>query len=89
MAPVQTFLGPRDPDALGTTLMHEHVFVRDPELELNLAASEWDEADAIERAVGGLATLHDLGVRTVRRPDGPRPRAGRQVRRGRRRVVSP
>jgi phosphotriesterase-related protein len=62
---VQTFLGPRDPGDLGMTLLHEHVFVRDMEMELNHFHSEWNEAEAIERAVVGLTTLHSLGVRTV------------------------
>jgi phosphotriesterase-related protein len=62
---VQTFLGPRDPDELGTTLIHEHVFVRHPELDLNLPHAEWDEAQALEQAVRGLTELHALGVRTV------------------------
>jgi phosphotriesterase-related protein len=62
---VQTFLGAREPDELGTTLIHEHVFVRHPELDLNLPHAEWDESLAVERAVSGLTELHSLGVRTV------------------------
>jgi phosphotriesterase-related protein len=62
---VQTFLGPREPDELGTTLVHEHVFVRHPELDLNLPHPEWDESLAVERAVSGLTELYALGVRTV------------------------
>lgn len=65
MAPIQTFLGPRDPDELGPTLMHEHVFVRSPELDLDFPPAEWDEPDAVERAVSGLTRLYSLGVRTV------------------------
>ncbi|HEU4513386.1 MAG TPA: hypothetical protein VFR87_09795 [Nocardioidaceae bacterium] len=65
MTQVQTCLGPRDPDELGTTLIHEHVFVRSPELDLNLPDPEWVEAEAVERAVSGFHRLHDLGVRTV------------------------
>lgn len=65
MTPVQTFLGPRDAGDLGTTLIHEHVFVRNEELELNLVSSEWDQAWAIERAVASFLALHALGVRTV------------------------
>jgi phosphotriesterase-related protein len=78
VASVQTFLGPRDPGDLGTTLLHEHVFVRDMELDLNLAQSEWSEAEAVERAVSGMATLHSLGVRTV--VDLTVPGLGRDVR---------
>jgi phosphotriesterase-related protein len=65
MTPVQTFNGPVEPDRLGVTLLHEHVFVRDLELERSGAAPEWDEAEAVERAVRGLEALHALGVRTV------------------------
>lgn len=47
------------------TLIHEHVFVRSPELDVNFPHLEWDEAEAVERAVVGFKTLHALGVRTV------------------------
>lgn len=65
MEHVQTFAGPIEPAALGETLIHEHVFVGDPELELNHPHPEWDRAAAVERAVGGLTALYELGVRTV------------------------
>ena len=78
MAAVQTYLGPCDPEDLGTTLLHEHVFVRDFELERSLPRTEWDEADAIERAVQGFEALHALGVRTV--VDLTVPGLGRDVR---------
>ena len=78
MGPVQTYRGPLPPDQLGTTLLHEHVFVRDLELELNRAGSEWNEADAVERAMRGLTALHALGVRSV--VDLTVPGLGRDVR---------
>lgn len=62
---VQTFRGPVSPDDLGTTLIHEHVFVGHPELDVNLPHPEWCEDVAIETAVVGLERLWDLGVRTV------------------------
>ena len=62
---VQTFQGPLRADQLGVTLIHEHIFVGHPELDLNLPHPEWDEAAAIELAVAGLHRLWDLGVRTV------------------------
>ena len=65
MAPVQTFEGPRDPAELGMTLIHEHVFVTSPELDLNFPHPEWDESEVVERAVAGFERLHSLGVRTV------------------------
>jgi phosphotriesterase-related protein len=62
---VQTYGGELDARTLGVTLIHEHVFVRDQELERNLPGLEWDEQEAVERAVRGLTTLYELGVRTV------------------------
>ncbi|HEX6130017.1 MAG TPA: phosphotriesterase-related protein [Candidatus Limnocylindria bacterium] len=64
-APVSTCRGPVSPADIGPTLIHEHIFVRNPELELNLPDGEWDEASAIDRAVAGLEALHGLGIRTV------------------------
>ena len=64
-AEVQTFRGPVSSSALGTTLIHEHVFVGHPELDLDLPHPEWCEDVAIETAVAGLERLWDLGVRTV------------------------
>jgi len=62
---VQTFTGPVRADELGTTLIHEHVFVGHPELDLNLPHPEWDEPALIEAAVDGLERLWALGIRTV------------------------
>ncbi|TNC34612.1 phosphotriesterase family protein [Mumia zhuanghuii] len=62
---VQTFSGPVDAHDLGVTLIHEHVFVGHPELDLNFPHPEWDEAAAVETAVAGLDRLWELGVRTV------------------------
>jgi phosphotriesterase-related protein len=45
--------------------MHEHVFVLSPELDLNFPHPEWDESEAVERAVAGFEALHSLGIRTV------------------------
>jgi phosphotriesterase-related protein len=78
MTPVQTYRGPCEPGELGVTLLHEHVFVLDPEVQLNLPASEWDEADAVERAVRELEALHALGIRTI--VDLTVPGLGRDVR---------
>jgi phosphotriesterase-related protein len=62
---VQTFRGPVDVADLGTTLIHEHVFVGDPELDLNFPHPEWDEPTLVDEAVAGLERLWDLGIRTV------------------------
>lgn len=78
MTSIHTFRGPIGPDELGVTLIHEHVFVRNPELEVNLPDPEWSPHEAVETAVRGLSELHDLGVRTV--VDLTVPGLGRDVR---------
>ncbi|HEX5695062.1 MAG TPA: phosphotriesterase-related protein [Acidimicrobiia bacterium] len=78
MGLVETFRGAVDPDQLGVTLIHEHIFVRNPELELNLPDGEWDPFDAVETAVEGLTDLYERGVRTV--VDLTVPGLGRDVR---------
>ena len=75
---VNTFRGRLEARDLGPTLMHEHIFVRNPELELNLPDGEWDESAAVERAVAGLEILQGLGVRTL--VDLTVPGLGRDVR---------
>jgi phosphotriesterase-related protein len=62
---VQTFRGSVANADLGTTLIHEHVFVGDAELALNFPHHEWNEPTLMEAAVAGLERLWDLGVRTV------------------------
>ena len=62
---VQTFRGALPVDELGTTLVHEHVFVGHPELDLNLPHPEWDEAALVEAAAAGLDRLWDLGIHAV------------------------
>ena len=65
MGSVQTLRGPVAPDQLGAVLIHEHIFVRNHELEVNLPDAEWEPRAAIETAVRGLTELFELGVRTV------------------------
>lgn len=62
---VQTTRGAVGAGELGTTLIHEHLFVQHPELQLNFPHPEWDEAAAVDGAVDGLRRLWGLGVRTV------------------------
>ncbi|HET7846553.1 MAG TPA: phosphotriesterase-related protein [Acidimicrobiia bacterium] len=50
---------------LGVTLIHEHVFVRNPELELNLPDVEWEPSAAVESAIDALNHLHGKGIQTV------------------------
>jgi len=78
VTPVQTYGGPRDPADLGPTLLHEHIFVRDPELERDLPGSEWDVDVCVPRAARQLEALHALGIRTV--VDLTVPGLGRDVR---------
>ena len=65
MGTVQTLRGALPADELGAVLIHEHIFVRNRELEVNLPDSEWEPKAAIEAAVRGLNELFELGIRTV------------------------
>jgi phosphotriesterase-related protein len=64
MTTVETVRGPVETTALGTTLMHEHVFVLSPEMLTNYPAG-WDEESKVEDAVDRLGRLKALGVDTV------------------------
>jgi len=79
---VPTVTGVVPGDELGTTLMHEHVFVLDPALDRDLPHPEWDERAAIEAAVALFDRLAALGVDTV--VDLTVPGLGRDVARVRR-----
>jgi phosphotriesterase-related protein len=61
---VATVRGDVTPDALGTTLMHEHVFVVNPEVADNFA-TVWDEGAAVADATRRLNELHAAGVDTI------------------------
>lgn len=62
---IPTFTGDVSGVELGTTLIHEHVFVVHPELDVNMPHPEWDEDAAIDAAVAGFERLRALGVDTV------------------------
>lgn len=64
MTDVQTVGGPVPADELGPTLMHEHVFVLDHEIETNYPG-RWDEQVRREDAVKKLNELAGRGVRTL------------------------
>jgi phosphotriesterase-related protein len=64
MAEVQTVGGALDSAALGTTYMHEHIFVLTPELLQNYPAG-WDEEERVADAVAKLRELKALGVDTI------------------------
>jgi phosphotriesterase-related protein len=65
MGVVNTYRGPIEPGDVGATLIHEHIFVRNPEIEASLPDGEWSPDDAVEVAVAGLTDLHEHGIRTV------------------------
>lgn len=64
MGSVNTVRGPVDASALGATLMHEHVFVRSPEVEANWPTG-WDRPSQVARAVERLTELHEAGIGTI------------------------
>ena len=61
---VQTVRGPVDVESLGTTLMHEHVFILNEEIRQNYPAG-WDEDDRVDDAVAKLTALHARGCQTI------------------------
>ncbi len=64
MGQVNTVRGPIDAEALGATLMHEHVFVRSPEVATNWPTG-WDRATQVARAVERLQELKEAGIDTI------------------------
>jgi phosphotriesterase-related protein len=63
MSQVNTVRGPLDGAALGSTLMHEHIFVLSPEIEKK--SEEWDEDAQQARAVQKLRELKQHGIDTL------------------------
>ena len=61
---VQTVTGRVSPDALGRTLIHEHVLIGFPGWNLDALAPRFVRADAMARAVDQLQELRGLGVGT-------------------------
>jgi phosphotriesterase-related protein len=64
MGQVNTVRGPVDAAALGATLMHEHVFVRSPEVAANWPTG-WDRATQVALAVERLQELKAAGIDTI------------------------
>jgi phosphotriesterase-related protein len=60
---VNTVLGAVEGASLGSTLMHEHLFVLSPEIEKT--AAEWDEDAARATAVERLRLLKASGIDTI------------------------
>lgn len=69
MSTVETVRGPVELAALGPTLMHEHVFVLDPEALQNYGRawgeSYWDEDVRVADAIQKLQRLRDGGITTI------------------------
>lgn len=65
MPAIPTVKGPVESTHLGTTLMHEHVFVLDTEVQQNYPAEWGDEEKRIADAVARLNELKSCGVDTV------------------------
>ena len=68
-AAVETVRGPVELDRLGPTLMHEHVFVLDPEAIDNwghqFGAPLWDEETRVADAIAKLTRLREGGIHTI------------------------
>lgn len=65
MATVETVRGPVELDALGMTLMHEHVFILTPDVLQNYGHLYWDEEERVADAISQLRALKETGVTTI------------------------
>ncbi|MFD0439983.1 phosphotriesterase family protein [Streptomyces chartreusis] len=64
MVAIETVRGPVEARDLGVTLMHEHVFIRDEEIERNYPEL-WDEQARLDDAVARLTALKAVGVDAI------------------------
>jgi phosphotriesterase-related protein len=68
MPTVETARGPIDTASLGRVLMHEHVFVLSPEIQMNYP-EEWGDEDArVTDAVSRLNELKEAGIDSILDP---------------------
>lgn len=65
MTTVPTAAGDVDSADLGTTMMHEHVFVHTPEITINYPDTFGDEEARIDHAVALLTAANQHGVSTI------------------------
>ncbi|HWU32196.1 MAG TPA: hypothetical protein VN108_04935 [Marmoricola sp.] len=65
MSTIQTVRGPIDSADLGTTLMHEHVFVLTSDIQQNFPEEWGDEDSRVEDAIARLEAVYDAGIRTI------------------------
>jgi phosphotriesterase-related protein len=72
---VETVGGPVALDDLGRTLMHEHIFIMDPEALQNwghvFGPLYWDERERIDDAIAKLTRVREAGIRTMVDPTAP------------------
>jgi phosphotriesterase-related protein len=75
VASVETVRGPVELDDLGRTLMHEHIFIMQPEALQNwghaFGPRYWDEQERISDAVEKLTRVREAGFRTIVDPTTP------------------
>jgi phosphotriesterase-related protein len=75
VASVETVRGPVELDDLGRTLMHEHIFIMQPEALQNwghaFGSRYWDEQERIVDAVQKLTRVREAGFRTIVDPTAP------------------
>ena len=64
MSQLETVRGPIDTADMGTTLMHEHVFVLTADVQANMP-DIWDEETRVADAVAKLQLMADRGVHTI------------------------
>jgi phosphotriesterase-related protein len=65
MSTVQTVRGPIDSGRLGSTLMHEHIFVLSTEIMQNYPEAWGEEERRVNEAVARMNELHARGVHSV------------------------
>jgi phosphotriesterase-related protein len=65
MDKVETARGPVDADRLGATLMHEHIFIRNPELETNYPNETWNQDRFVSLACEKFRELKTRGIDTL------------------------
>jgi phosphotriesterase-related protein len=69
MTAVETVRGPVDVEDLGRTLMHEHVFILEPEALQNFGhvwgESYWDEEAEVANAIEKFQAARDAGIETI------------------------
>ncbi|HET6870209.1 MAG TPA: hypothetical protein VFH80_30130 [Solirubrobacteraceae bacterium] len=75
MSTVETVRGPLDAAELGTTLMHEHIFILQPEALQNwghaFGPGYWNEQERLDDAVAKLSAVRDAGIQTIVDPTAP------------------